>query len=111
PCSTRAVMPTLVAVRVVLRNVWTYADLSGRIHAPTAQPSAKGATTPKTATRTEGLQHVRDGRLKADLEQENDQTEAREDFNRRIGLDAVNRFPQGPGSRARPQRRVPQARL
>ena len=48
--STRAVMPTLVAVSVAPRNACTYDECSGSSHAPTPQPSANGATTPTLAT-------------------------------------------------------------
>src|SRR5690349_4651874 len=50
--STRAVMPTLVAVSVAPRKACAYGPSPGRSSAPTHHPSAKGAMTPSVATRS-----------------------------------------------------------
>jgi hypothetical protein len=52
-CITRAVIPTLVAVRVAPMKTWTYPLASGSSRAPVPQPRAKGTATPMTATREE----------------------------------------------------------
>src|ERR1051325_6752404 len=51
-CSTRAVIPTLVAVRVAPRKAWAYQVSPGRSRAPTSHPSTNGAATPSVATST-----------------------------------------------------------
>ena len=48
--STRAVMPTLVAVRVAPTNQWVRVLCVGKNHDETKYPSTIGVTTPSSAT-------------------------------------------------------------
>ena len=66
----------------------TYVRASGSSHGRTPQPSTNGATTPSTATderRQPDLEHLRDGRLEADLEEQDDHAEPREQIAQPVG--------------------------
>ena len=85
-------MPTLVAASVAPRKACTYVLCSGSSHAPTPQPSANGATTPRIATSSDGqpdLEHLPDGRLEPHLEEQHEHAEAREHVDEGVGLDRL----------------------
>ena len=62
---------------------------SGSSHAPTPHPRKNGPMMPSVATSSDDrpdLHHLRDGRLEADLKQQEDDAEARQHVDRFAGL-------------------------
>jgi hypothetical protein len=60
-----------------------------RAHAPTERERRYDAKSGHENRGETDLQHVRHGRLETDFEEEDDHSQARENFDRGIGLDAV----------------------
>ena len=94
--STRAVMPTLVAASVAPMNRWTSSGLPGSSHAVTPQPSATGATTPNTATRSaEGPTRTSGAQvgLQPDLEEQQQHTHLCQDVQGGVGSEELGAVP------------------
>ena len=86
---TRAVIPTLVAVSVAPRKIWAYAPASGIsqcANSPAEHERPNHAQRRDQQRRQSDLQHLADRRFEADLKQQQDDTQLRQQVDRRVGL-------------------------